>query len=348
MKTLNDYLGLLLADMYRNGRHGTAGNYLNVCRNYVAFSGKSNLTLKDAFSKKMLDAYQEYLGGKGCCMNSIGAYNRILRAVYNRVVKARLLPLDDTLFDDLFLGSEPTDKRALLKDEIIRLFTLNLSNPSLKTLRMSWDLLMLMFLLQGISFVDLAHLKKTDVRNGLIFYRRQKTGTQIVVKILDKAQEILDRYRDHDASSPYLLPIINHRHKDPETSYRSALRKFNRHLKKLAVLANISSNLTSYVLRHSWATLAYHIGVPTSKISDAMGHRTEEVTRIYLASHDAESIGYANQMVWESLFGETEKGKGKTGKEKGNNGAGNVSFLAGVRHNSTAKESISSEIHNSL
>ncbi len=266
-------------------------------------------------------------------MNTIGAYNRILRAVYNKAVKVRLLPFDETLFDGLFLGSEPTDKRAITKGEIVRLFTLKLSDFKSKMLQISWDLLRLIFLLQGISFVDLAHLKKTDVRNGLIFYRRQKTGTQIVVKILDKAQEILDRYRDHDDSSPYLLPIINHRHKDPETSYRSALRKFNRHLKALAALANISSNLTSYVLRHSWATLAYHAGMATSKISDAMGHRTEEVTRIYLAKHDAESIGYANQMVWDSLFGETEK----TEKEKENKGAGNVSFLQGGRHHLAAK-----------
>ena len=345
---MSDLLGLLLAQMRRNGHdNGTTRNYLNVCRCYIAYSGKSALTIKEGFTRERLLSYQDYFEQNGCCKNTIGAYNRILRAMFNKAVKLRMIAPNPALFEGVFTGCEPTDKRALSMEDIARLFKLDLSKPTLEKLRKSCDWMVLMFLCHGMSFADLARLKKSDVKNGYITYRRQKSGAPLTVKLLAKAKEIIARYRGHDDKSPYLLPILDYKREDIDTACRSALKKFNRHLKELGVLAKINSVLTSYVIRHSWATAAYHTGIATALISDAMGHKTEEVTRIYLLRHDAEVIGQANQMVWDALFGKMEKGKRK-GKGTGSPDSGNVSLLARVGHNLDAKERISSETSKSL
>jgi len=327
------FLDTLLSDMFLQGRTGTADSYLATYRSVLAFSGKRSLTLEEVFCKSFLFRYQDYLRSRGCCYNTISSYMRVLRAIRNKAERRRLIVTDADLFEKLCTGIEPTSKRAISGSTILLLNNADLSDYS--HLAMSRDLFMLSFHLQGISFIDLAHLQKSDLKDGYITYHRRKTSGRILVEVLPPAQELLSQYFSADDASPYLLSIMDGQGENPTRQYRSVLRKYNRHLKALAEILNIEENLTSYVARHSWATAAYHIGVPTSVIGQAMGHQSEEVTRIYLDSFNDETLSYANKMVWKSLFqkNKNEKQYKDRGEKETKIWKKNVSFLARERHN---------------
>jgi hypothetical protein len=156
--------------------------------------------------------------------------------------------------------------------------------------------------LQGISFVDLLYLRKGDLQGELLTYSRRKTGAQVCVYVLDEAREYLSRLVDDREDTLYLLPFITRTGEAGYKQYQSALHRFNEQLKDLAAHLGIRETLTSYVARHTWATMAYHNGVKVSLVSQAMGHSTEEMTYTYLSSFDREEIKGANQAVLDAVL----------------------------------------------
>jgi integrase len=338
------FLGDLLRNMQSQGRTGTQSTYLATSGSVLAFSGKRSLTLRELFTKDFLHRYQEYLLGRGCCYNTVSSYMRVLRAIRNKAERRKLIATDADLFDKLYTGIEPTRKRAISKEAILKLNDADLSvHPHLIRSR---DLFMLLFHLQGMSFIDLVSLRKSDWNGDYITYHRRKTGGLITVKVWPPARELLNRYLNTDETSPNLLSILNTDGEDAVRQYRTALRRLNRHLKSLAGLVGIEENLTTYVARHSWATAAYHIGVPTAIISEAMGHKTEEVTRVYLTSFNTETLDYANKMIWETLFEnkQTDKNAKKQNNKKREDLIKDVSFLGRERHRSIVKVKRTSRI----
>ena len=300
MNKFTIFLDRLLHNMQRQGQIGTQDLYLATWRSILTFSGKHTITLEEVFTKDFLHRYQQHLLERGCCYNTVSSYMRVLRAIRNKAEKIRLIRTDTDLFDKLYTSNERTRKRAISGDAILALNNVDLSTHP--HLLMSRDLFMLSFHLQGISFIDLAHLRKADFKDGYITYHRRKTGSPIIVKVLPQTRELLERCLSKCADSSYLFCILDPDNDGAKKRYSSVLRKYNRHLKLLAEIVGIDGNLTSYVARHSWATVAYHIGVPVSVISRAMGHQTEEVTRIYLTEFNTETLAYANNMVWKTLF----------------------------------------------
>lgn len=152
-----------------------------------------------------------------------------------------------------------------------------------------------------MSFIDMAHLKKKDLHNGFLSYRRRKTGQQLVVRWEKYMQEIVGKY-PVDSFSPYLLPILksslNH---NQQKHYRNVMSGVNRHLKEVAKLADISVPLSMYCARHSWASVARGKNIPISVISEGMGHDSEATTQIYLASLDSSVVDKANAQIPKSL-----------------------------------------------
>ncbi len=146
-----------------------------------------------------------------------------------------------------------------------------------------------------MSFIDAAFLKKDDICNGILTYRRRKTGQLLHIKIIRQVKEIIDRHSDKD--SPYLLPIISHTGQDERKQYETALHRVNKDLKVIAGMAKLPVTLTTYVSRHAWATIAKSKNVPISVISDALGHDSLATTEIYLASIDASTIDRANELI---------------------------------------------------
>lgn len=162
------------------------------------------------------------------------------------------------------------------------------------------DIFMFSFYTRGMSFIDMAFLKKKDLQNGILIYRRHKTGQQLYIKWEKPMQDIIEKYDTED--TPYLLPIIKNINCSERQQYLSAVHLINRKLKKLGEILELPAPLTTYVARHAWASIAKSKNISVSVISEAMGHDSERTTRIYLASLDTSSVDKANKLILTSLL----------------------------------------------
>lgn len=147
----------------------------------------------------------------------------------------------------------------------------------------------------GMNFVDMANLKVSDIHQGRIQYKRSKTRVNYDIGIHSKLKVLIDRYSTGKKIDDYLLPINDN--EDEYKAYRNDLSWFNKLLKRLGEHLGLSITLSSYVGRHSWATVAKRKGVPITKISEALGHTTERTTQIYLDSFAKEDLDEVNELV---------------------------------------------------
>ncbi len=116
------------------------------------------------------------------------------------------------------------------------------------------DLFLFSFYTRGMSFVDMAYLKKRDLQGGVLTYRRQKTGQRLFIKWERPMQEIVAKY--DIPGSPYLLPIIRDTQREERRQYQNAGHFVNRRLKRIGEQLGLAIPLTSYVARHAWASSA--------------------------------------------------------------------------------------------
>ena len=149
-----------------------------------------------------------------------------------------------------------------------------------------------------MSFMDLAHLKLSNIIDGRIYYQRQKTDKPYNIKITDEIKAILDLYTPGKTKDDFIFPVIDRT--TPEEQYRDvewARRRFNDKLRKIAELCEIQENLTSYVSRHSFATRAKNLGVPIANISEMLGHENIKTTEIYLGSLPSDEMDKFHEQI---------------------------------------------------
>lgn len=268
------------------GRFSTAHVYKNALLSFTTFCG----TLKVSFgqvTRHRLRCYGEYLYEYGLKPNTVSTYMRMLRSIYNRGVEAGNAPYVHRLFHDVYTGVDIRQKKALPVAELRRLLY---EDPKSERLRHTQAVAGLMFQFCGMSFADLAHLEKSALDSNMLRYNRIKTKTPMSVEVLDTAKELMNQLRNDRTSSAdcpdYLFDILrgDKKRKDEAAyrEYQSALRKFNNRLKDLARALRLNSSVTSYTLRHSWATTAKYRGVPIEMISESLGHKSIKTTQIYL------------------------------------------------------------------
>ena len=221
---------------------------------------------------------------------------RGLRAIYNRAVEKELT-VQRSPFKHVYTGIDKTVKRAVPLKIIRQIRDLDLSlYPVMDYAR---DVFMFSFYTRGMSFVDMAFLKKKDLQNSILSYRRHKTNQQLFIKWEKPMQELIDKY--DTTGSPYLLPIIKSNGKDERRQYKIEAHRINRNLKKIGEQLGLAIPLTTYVARHGWASIAKSKNIPIATISEAMGHDSETTTRIYLASLDTSAVDKANRLILKSL-----------------------------------------------
>lgn len=277
------------------GRERTAETYSAALRSFRCFRCGRDVALSRVDSD-LLMAYQAWLSGRGVCLNTVSFYMRILRAAYNAAVAEEAVT-DVRPFRRVYTGIAKTRKRALPLADIRRIKALDLSrHPALDHAR---DMFLLSFYLRGISFIDMAFLRKADLADGLVTYRRRKTGQRLTVAWTPEMQRILDKYPPNPTD--YLLPIIRREDSNPRAAYKRASYTVNRHLKTIAAMLGLHTPLTMYVARHSWATAAKAQGIPLPLISEGLGHHSEATTRIYLTSLDHTPLHQANRLILASL-----------------------------------------------
>jgi len=199
-------------------------------------------------------------------------------------------------FKDVYTGVDRTANRAITEKEIYLIMHIDTGDDHALTL--ARDLFTFSYLLRGMTFVDMAFLRKSDIKGDTVTYRRKKTQVLLRARLEPEAREIIRKYRKETENSIYIFPILGGRTDEAAYGrYRSALTVYNRCLKALASRAGISTSLSSYVSRHSWASAAYRSDVPMCIIGESLGHRSEQTTRIYLASIDQRRIDDVNHRI---------------------------------------------------
>ena len=293
--SLCNYLHSAIAHLRQMGRERTAETYTSALRSFMTFTEGRDLPL-DGVSSALMERYEAWLRSRGVRMNSSSFYLRILRAVYNRAVEDGLTPQRHP-FAHVYTGVEKTAKRAVPLKTIKALKRLDLTGKP--RLALARDLFLFSFYTRGMSFVDMAYLRRGQLQCGLLTYRRRKTGQELSIRWERCMQQIVEKYST-DCMGDYLLPIIR-RAGDERRQYTNALHVVNQRLKRLSEQLRLPRPLTMYVARHSWASAARQRHVPLSVISEGMGHDSEATTQIYLASLETTAVDDANRMLLSLL-----------------------------------------------
>lgn len=294
--TLLQFMENQIRMMRASNRLGTAYNYEKTMKNITEFLRGVDVPFT-SINEQFISEYNAFLIQRGMVRNSISFYMRILRAVYNKAVRQRLVAPGNP-FVDVYTGVDKTHKRAVSESVISQLYKLDLFAGT--QLAMTRDIFIFSYCTRGMAFVDIAYLKKCNIRNGVICYARRKTGQHLSIRIEPAIKKIIDRYSCY--TSTYVFPILTTSEpKQAYEEYRLAINNYNRLLRKLAEMLPSGCKLTSYTSRHSWATAARNHNVPISVISAGMGHTSEQTTQIYLKSIEDNEIDNANASMLKIL-----------------------------------------------
>ena len=282
------------------GRFSTAHLYKNALDSYSDYLKKPVVSFSD-ISREWLRGYQRKLTGRGRLPNTVSTYMRMLRSIYNQGADQGHAPYITRLFHDVYTGIDSTHKKALLRKE---LQTLLYMDPGNDDLRRTQTRARLIYQLCGMPFVDLTHISPSNICGDTLEYYRMKTGTKVCVKLLKPVVEIIRHYTDtvrfpSDNKGKYLFNILrseyDFRSREGYSEYQSALRHFNQSLCILGKTLGLKENISSYTLRHSWATTAKYTGTPIEMISESLGHKSIKTTQIYLAGFHASDLASVNR-----------------------------------------------------
>lgn len=293
-KTLFQFMNTIITQLLKNGQHRTMQHYKTTLNTYTHFRRNRDIALSEINTEE-IRTFEAYLKNVvGVCNNTSSFYLRILRATYNKAVE-KGLTIQRNPFRNVYTGIGKPRKRAIPTASVCQIKHMDSTQEFTPKQELARDTFLLCFYLRGISFIDLAHLRKSDLKDGYLHYTRSKTGQRLTIRWEKEMQKIVDKYKSQTAFSPYLLPFLtgnNHSRQNKATDtrqeelrlYHNAETRMAYHLKKLGARIGLPGKLTLYVARHSWATAARDRHIAISVISEALGHHSEATTQIYLRS----------------------------------------------------------------
>lgn len=342
------FVDKLCREMESQEQVSSVRSYKTALRRLESFLGKDGMTFSRITPLNM-ERFEKALYAEGLSRNTVSSYMRSLRAIFNKAIAHGIIEEKGTSpFACVFTGVEETRKRSLTRMELQQLVNWELyhteengkkdegnteneegnkESSSLSKMFRARQLFTFAFFAQGMSFVDMAYLKKRDVKEDVICYRRRKTGQYIEVTLTPQLRKIIQEFGDEVQDSPYVLPIICRPGENERLQYESALRLQNKWLGRLAAHLKIEngelrmkeketkknnmyepiknnssfsilqSSLSTHVARHSWATIAKQQHLPIGVISECLGHTSEKTTRIYLGAFDRKIIANANRKI---------------------------------------------------
>jgi len=314
-KLFCEYIEKIIGKRNDGNKFGTAHIYKFAAHSFLKFLNGKDISI-EKINGDLIKDYERYLLTENKSKNTISCYMRSLRAAYNQAIAEKLFIVKDTRdkpFSDVFTGNAKTEKRAICANAISHLAEVKIDEfkeereikeTKLNSLCFIRDLFLFCFYTQGMSFSDMANLKKENIKGGFIRYKRKKTGQTITIRLEDCIKEIINRY--FDSNSDYIFPILRKYENCSEQvkweKTKFALAIYNKKLKELANFAGIDEHLTSYVARHSWASLASQEGIPIATISRGMGHESERTTQIYISQLDSSDVGEANRKILSRIY----------------------------------------------
>ena len=277
---------------------GTKNNYTNAVNRFIEFRNQKDLTFSQ-MTADMMEMYQAWLWNRGVGQNTVSFYLRTLRTLHHKAVEAGQATSND-IFAHVQTANVRTAKRAISIKDIRNIEKLELQIGS--SIDKARDLFLLSFYLRGMAFVDMAFLKKSDLKCGMVSYNRRKTHQNLNIEWIKPMQAIIDKYAEQTKDSPYILPILTGKETSPYTQYRKVEYNTNYNLKKIGKMIGLKIPLTTYVARHTWASIALHMNIPIATISEGMGHNSYKTTQIYLESIDVATINEANKRIIRKIL----------------------------------------------
>ena len=321
-ESLFTFMNLLIALLLKNGQYRTMQHYKATLNSYMRFKNNKDITFKEIDAEE-LQSYEAYLKNVAkVCSNTSSFYLRILRATYNKAIEKGLVPApQQNPFKNVYTGIAKTKKRAIPTASVSQIKHWDATHDTYKLTpkqELARDTFMMCFYLRGISFIDLAHLRKSDLKDGYVSYIRSKTGQRLSIRWEKDMQNIVDKYQHLTRNSPYLFPFLANDKNDKPIGiidkpydkndnqeslrlYHNAESRITYHLKKLGAKIGIQGKLTLYVARHSWATAARDKNISISVISEALGHNSEVTTQIYLRSIQSSEVDDANAKILTAI-----------------------------------------------
>ena len=273
-------------------RYGMEAALRHTRASLAAFIGLRAVRLADV-NARFVREYEDFLLRRGVSHNTICYYMRNLKSVWRQAVDDGCVPAGVHPFEHVRSKPRKTVKRALDRLSLRRIHDAEF--PANSRLEFARDLFLFSFFSRGMPFVDIIYLKKSSVGNGVISYRRRKTGQWLHVSLTPQLKALIRKYANE---SEYVFPVLQGTDgRDLHRQYRLALERVNRYLKRIALECCVSVPLTTYVARHSWATLARESGAPVAVISEGLGHTSEKTTQIYLKEFDRRIVDRVNAVV---------------------------------------------------
>jgi integrase len=295
--TFKSFADKLIAQMIETNKTGNALVYQTAVNQLMVCVNNDQLLFSD-IDYALLEKFSNYLIKKGLRVNTISNYIRTVRAIYNKAIKLKVVERSYYPFHDFSIKSEKTAKRAISKDDIIKLRQLNLEANS--TAERSLKYFLLSFYLRGISFTDLAYLKQSNIIDGRVVYKRRKTHKNYSIKLFPEAQTLFEQL--HADGSNYFLPILSNDTQEDSIETKKVIRQFikttNKYLKRMSEQVGLSSPVTTYTSRHSFGTIAKRLGYSNELIAEALGHEYgNKITNIYLDSFDTNVLDAMHKQV---------------------------------------------------
>ena len=306
-ESLFQFMNLHIALLMKNGQYRTMLHYKATLNSFKRYRDNKDIALSEIDAEAMR-SYEAYLHHTAeVCRNTSSFYLRILRATYNKAVAKGLTPQQHP-FKDVYTGIAQTRKRAIPTESVSQIKRLDSVKDLTPKEEMARDTFLMCFYLRGISFIDLAHLRKSDLKDDYLHYTRSKTGQRLTIRWEEEMQELMKKYQAQTYSSPYLFPfLVDYGNKSQDKTidkiqeevrlYHNAEARISYHLRKLGAKIGVKGKLTLYVARHSWATTARDKNIPISVISEALGHHSETTTQIYLNSIKSSEVDDANAKI---------------------------------------------------
>lgn len=295
-KTVEEFYLSIIEDLRQKGRIGNSYAYLNSYNTLRNFNKgkKLNYTFSHidvSFCKK----YEDWMRSKGNKDTTLSYQFRTLRATYNKAIEAKIVAREKNPFIEYKLShfNTKTIKRALSKKDILKIINADCTNHS-KLRQLTHDLFSFSYLCGGISFVDIANLTRQNIVEDRLIYQRQKTHGNINLLLSKEASTIIAKYSTYQQEAEYLFPILHcKRHITPmqkSNRVHKICHQVNTELRAFAKELGITAEVTTYVARHSFATILKKSGVNIGIISQALGHQDIKTTQIYLSKFDNEQV----------------------------------------------------------
>lgn len=290
------YAEEIIREMNKSERFGYARSINNALQAVKSFTNDRDFQLKD-LDYKFLTGFENFCRKRGNTTNTIAVYMRTIKMIVNRGIKSKIIKRDNYPFSEYSIKTTKTQKRAVPKQVIDLIEKCNLKKDS--RVWHARNYFLFSFYAMGMNFADIAYLKPSNIIEGRIEYKRRKTNKTYSIKTTPPIKEILSIYLKDKTKDDYIFPIIT-QGDTPQRQYQEFFeqrRVYNQQLKEIAKEIDIETNLTSYVARHSWATVAKHKGVPTEVISEGMGHADVKTTEIYLDAFDRKVLDDYNDLI---------------------------------------------------